>query len=231
MNQRPSTAYDFRVRRAETSLRRSVTESIRRAIAVERFKPGERMPERDLCEMTGVSRTLVREALRQLESEGVVTVETHKGPTVATISADQAIGVYQVREVLEGLAVRLFAENATDDDLAALEGSLRLVRNAYETGDVLDRLEAKNYFYHCLIAGAGNEALGAALYTINARTMLLRGRSLQVPARWKASLTELENLIAALRDRDAERAYDLAVHHVRMAAAGAMKSFENEGAL
>lgn len=60
----------FRVERVAAPLRHSVTESIRYAIAIGRFRAGERLPERELCEMTGVSRTLVREALRQLESEG-----------------------------------------------------------------------------------------------------------------------------------------------------------------
>ena len=60
--------HDFRVVQIAAPLRHSVTESIRNAITLGRFKAGERLPERDLCEMTGVSRTLVREALRQLES-------------------------------------------------------------------------------------------------------------------------------------------------------------------
>src|SRR3546814_19700240 len=84
----------------------SVTESIRNAIASGRFKAGDRLPERELCELTGVSRTLVREAMRQLESEGVIKVEPHRGPFVATLSRHQAGGVYQVRLALEGLACR-----------------------------------------------------------------------------------------------------------------------------
>ena len=79
--------YDFRVDRPAATLRHSVTESIRNAIALGRFSSGDRMPERDLCEMTGVSRTLVSEALRQLESEGLVEVIPHKGPVVAVITA------------------------------------------------------------------------------------------------------------------------------------------------
>ena len=151
---------DFRVQRAATTMRHSVTESIRQAIALGHYKAGERMPERDLCEMTGVSRTLVREALRQLESEGLVVVVAHKGPTVARITPEQAKGVYQVREVLESLAAKLFAENASDQDIARITQALDGVREAYMHGDVLDRLAAKNHFYDCLVAGTGNEALG-----------------------------------------------------------------------
>ena len=161
---------DFRVQRAATTMRHSVTESIRQAIALGHYKAGERMPERDLCEMTGVSRTLVREALRQLESEGLVVVVAHKGPTVARITPEQAKGVYQVREVLESLAAKLFAENASDQDIARITQALDGVREAYMHGDVLDRLAAKNHFYDCLVAGTGNEADNIDLVVNDART-------------------------------------------------------------
>ena len=153
-------SYNFRVDRPAATLRHSVTESIRQAIAVGRIPPGARMPERDLCEMTGVSRTLVREALRQLESEGLVEVIPHKGPVVTVITPQQAVGIYQVREVLEGLAAELFATNASAADRQMLRRALDEVRIAYESGDVLTRLAAKKHFYDCLIKGSGNEALG-----------------------------------------------------------------------
>lgn len=217
--------YDFKVNRTPTTLRHGVTESIRQAIAVGYYGAGDRMPERDLCEITGVSRTLVRESLRQLEGEGIVEVIAHKGPIVAKMSAEQARGVYQVREVLESLAARLFAENATTDQLAKLEAVFAQVRVAYETGEVLDRLSAKNHFYDCMVIGSGNEALGQSLRMINSRAMILRGRSLSQPARTKVSLIELEAIISALRARDGAEAEKRALHHVRMAAEVALASF------
>lgn len=227
--ERDTAPYDFRVERDATTLRRRVTEAIRQAIAVGHYKAGDRMPERELCEITGVSRTLIREALRQLESEGVVQVIPHKGPIVAKMTADQARGTYEVREALEALAARLFAEKATTADLAAIEAAFERVRTTYETGDVLERLEAKNHFYDCLVLGAKNEAIGLALRMINARTMLLRGRSLSMPDRWKQSLVELAAILDALRRRDPEDAHRFATDHVRMAARAALSSFGEEG--
>lgn len=220
------TDRDFRVLRESSTLRHRVTEAIRQAIAVGHYRAGQRMPEKELCELTGVSRTLVREALRQLETEGLVEVIPHRGPIVAQISVEQAAGVYEVREVLESLAARRFAERAADHHVEALEEALVKVREAYETGDVLDKLEAKNRFYQCLIEGGGNEAIGLALHMINARTMLLRGRSLSLPDRWKESLGELETMLDALRLREPEMSEKLAVEHVRMAAQAALSSFE-----
>lgn len=230
MAESTETTYDFRVDRPAATLRHNVTEAIRNAIAVGRYRFGDRMPERDLCEMTGVSRTLVREALRQLESEGLVVVIPHKGPEVATISRTQAEGIYQVREVLEGLAAELFAINATDADRKALHGAFDLVRSAYANGDVLARLAAKNRFYDMLVRGAANEALGSALHMLNARAMLLRGRSLGMPSRSEASLTELAGIVAALDARESEKAKALAVQHVRNAAKAVIESYSDPAA-
>jgi DNA-binding GntR family transcriptional regulator len=178
--------------------------------------------------MIGVSRTLVREAMRQLESEGLITVIAHKGPIVARITAEQAKGIYQVREVLESLAAELFAQNASDKDIADIEAAFKSVRKAYMKGDVLQRLAAKNHFYACLVAGTGNEALGSSLHMINSRIMILRGRSLQMPSRWKESLEELSALIEALKNRDPAEAHRLAKIHVSKAAAVAMQSLEKD---
>lgn len=112
---------EFRVTKAAAPVRQSVTESIRNSIALGYFTAGQRITERDLCEMTGVSRTAVREALRQLESEGLVQVLPHRGPIVARLSPEQAQGIYQVRVELEGLACDLFTRNATEADIAALK--------------------------------------------------------------------------------------------------------------
>lgn len=223
-----TSTHNFRVKRSATTMRRSVTENIRQAIAFGHFQAGDRMPEKELCELTGVSRTLVREALRQLESEGLIKLIEHKGPIVATMTAKQAVGVYQMREVLEGLAAKLFAQNASFEQLAELEKAFLKVRQAYDTGDVVERLSAKNHFYECMVIGAGNEALGEMLHMINSRAMILRGRSLQQPERSQASLKELEDVIQALHSRDPELAENLAIHHVRKAAEVAMSTFNGD---
>ena len=222
----PEARQRFLVERPAATLRHSVTESIRQAIALGHFRPGDRMPERELCEMTGVSRTLVREALRQLESEGLIEVIAHKGPVVAQMTAAQAIGVYQVREVLEGLAARLFAEYASDTD----RHQLREVFDRFASATTaVQRVMMKDAFYKLLVSGSGNEALGNALYMLNTRSMLLRSRSLRTPGRWDQSMRELEALVEALEARDAEKAQRIAIDHVRRAALAAMQTFSMEG--
>jgi DNA-binding GntR family transcriptional regulator len=209
---------DFKVPRAASVLRHSVTESIRNAILLGRFSPGERLPERELCEMTGVSRTLVREALRQLESEGLIHVIPHRGPVVDRLSPEQAEGIYQVREELEGLACQLFAEHATDTQRKALQDAFQALKRAMTHGSALERLTAKNFFYQQLLDGAGNEALTTTLRLLNSRVMLLRSTSMQAPGRAKKSVAELSEVMDAVAARDGKAARRAGSLHVRNAA-------------
>lgn len=213
----------FRVEKVAAPLRHSVIQSIRNAIALGRFKAGERLPERELCELTGVSRTLVREAMRQLESEGLIEVEPHRGPSVARLSHKQAQGVYEVRIELEKLACRDFAQKATPEQQQALVEAFDELRASAKRNDPQHRLSAKNQFYARLIEGAQNEALGSCLHILNSRITLLRSTSMQAPGRIKESIAELSRLMDALITRDADEASKLAEHHVRMAADAAMK--------
>lgn len=223
MNEAAQPADDFKVPRAASVLRHSVTESIRNAILVGRFEPGERLPERELCEMTGVSRTLVREALRQLESEGLIRVIAHRGPIVERLSPDQAEGIYQVREELEGLASQLFAERASETQLAALQDAFTTLKHALTQGEALSQLKAKNFFYQCLMDGCGNEALTTTLRLLNSRVMLLRSTSMQAPGRAKKSVAELADLMSALVARDGRAARKAGSRHVRNAATVAIR--------
>lgn len=206
--------FDFKVIKAAAPVRHSVTESIRNSIALGYFAAGQRITERDLCEMTGVSRTAVREALRQLESEGLVEVVPHRGPIVARLRPEQAEGIYQVRVELEGLACELFAKNATDQDIEALKAAFKVLKRGDKVTDPLERLTAKNAFYDCLIFGAHNEALGHTLSSLNARVMVLRATSLAVPGRTRESLEELEVVVGHLAARRGKEARKAAAHHV-----------------
>ncbi|WP_373356266.1 GntR family transcriptional regulator [Pseudoroseicyclus sp. CXY001] len=218
MKQHADAMNDFRVERVAAPLRNQVIEAIRNSIIAGHFEPGERLLERRLCEMTGVSRTLVREALRQLESEGLIEVVPHRGPRVAVLDPDMARDIYLVRSQLEGLAAALFAERATSRNFDAIRAAFERLKSVISEDDPIVRVEAKNAFYVELINGAGNRALGPSLNFLNSRIVLLRATSLQAPGRLQESVKELGALVDALEARDSEAARAAAQRHVANAA-------------
>lgn len=154
------------VRKVAAPLRTQVVALLRDAIIAAEFAPGERLVERNLVERYEVSRTVIREALRQLEQEGLVEMIANQGPVVATLSVQDVISLYEVREVLEALAGRSFAQNATATQRTALERRLKAVEAAIDNGDLKKLLKAKDSFYSALLDGAGNAVARASLITI-----------------------------------------------------------------
>ncbi|MBY0320520.1 MAG: GntR family transcriptional regulator [Reyranella sp.] len=216
----------MKVVRIAAPLRRQVLDNIREAIAVGRLPAGSRLVERELCEMTGVSRTLVREALRQLESERLVEVIANKGPIVAKFSARQVSEVYELRAELEGLASELFAERASEAQRKALQGAFAALREAYAKGEARGMLAAKTHFYDCLVEGADNETLGTMLRQLHARAMVLRGTSLSQPGRTGESERELAEIMKAIRRRDGAAARKASIAHITKAARVALQVLE-----
>lgn len=205
-------------------VRKQVAELIRTAITSGRFTPGQRLVEKVLCEMTGVSRASIREALRELETDGLVEVIPYKGPSVALLSREDAAGIYQVRGALEALAAYNFANTASDAEVKMLRRKVRELKKAYAAKDVEIILDAKRAFYEVLFEGAANPTIPATLRTLNDRITLLRRVSLSSPERGQASLAEIDKIIAAIERRDPSEAHEATLYHIRQASASALKS-------
>ncbi len=166
---------ELRVARDLPTLRDLTTGKLREAIMAQRFKPGQHLVERDLCEQTGVSRSSVREALRHLEAEGLVERRGNRGLFVASITADEARQIYEVRAALEPEMARLFAARATDDDLALLQASLAGMERAIRNRVIADYVRALDAFFDTLIGGTRNEIAVRIVRTLRARISYLRG--------------------------------------------------------
>lgn len=208
-----------RVRRVAAPLRQQVIEELRESILSGQFEPGTRLVEKVLCDRYEVSRTVVREALRQLEAEGLVDIVANRGPVVATLSRQDAASLYEVRGALEALAGSLFAQRATSEQCAALRHALTGVRDTVDEPVLTELLRAKDAFYDALIDGAGNEMIRTSLRTVHARVQMLRGLSLQSTGRAPHTVRELEAITkAAAVDRDADAAWTACDQHVRAAA-------------
>ena len=217
----------LRVERAPALIRSQVTDNLRQAILDRRLAPGQRLIERELVEMTGVSRTSVREALRELAAEGLVTAIPNKGTVVASVSAEEARQIYQVREALEALAGRLFVQNASPSHLKALRRALEKVERATEKGQPI--LAAKDAFYDVLFEGGGNDALKSVAGSLHARVSVLRSLSTSVPGRLEHSVEELQTIVDAAERRDADAVSALCALHVKNAGRAGLEALAEQG--
>lgn len=209
----------------DTAVRRKqVVEQIRAAIAGMRLLPGERLIERELCEQMSVSRSLVREALFELEAAGLVQTIPYAGSIVARIDAETARDVYALRAELEAFAGRLCAEHARTADRVALRAALRGVKDAYDSGSTAEWLPAKERFYGVLLTASGNLSLAQMLRHIHGRLTILRAMTLAEPGRSKQSYRELRAIVAAIATRDPDRAAEACREHVESAATAALEA-------
>jgi DNA-binding GntR family transcriptional regulator len=222
-------AETLRVERAPAPIRSRVLDNLRQAILEHKLAPGQRLIERELVELTGVSRTSIREALRELAAEGLVTTIPNKGTIVAEVTAEEARQLYQVRSALEALAGRLFVENATVAQRRALTNALRGVERAAGKGAPA-MLAAKDKFYDVLFEGGGNEALRSIAGTLHARVNLLRSLSLSRPGRSAESLAELAEIVAAVTANDADAAAKACSQHVEAAGMAGFSALTKEAA-
>lgn len=220
------------IQRSAAPLRSQVVDELRESIVAGRLAPGTRLVERELIGMTGVSRTVIREALRQLESEGLVAMVPNKGPVVRELTVTEAKDLYAIRAVLEGLAARLFVENASDAQIRILERCVSVTSRAYKTGDPEQILEAKNRFYDALFEGAGSETLSSMIATLHGRIRRWRALGLSHPRRsakrWQESLRGLRAMIAAIKEKDAELAEITMRDEVTRARAEVMRLLSGE---
>ncbi len=186
--------------------RERVLDKLREAILSGRFQPGQRLIERELVEQLGVSRTPIREALRKLELEGLVTTLPYKGPVVTRPSLKDARELYQVRAALEGQATALLATRATQEDLERLEAHLRAAEEAVRKGNLQVVLAANNAFHDELAHRCGNGLLESLINNLRNRIILLRVESLSLPGRPPRSVAEHREILDRVRAQDPEGA-------------------------
>jgi DNA-binding GntR family transcriptional regulator len=211
----PTIGSRAREARPRTYLADSVYEALRRDILEREFDPGEPLTEHDLSHRYGVSRTPVREALAKLERDRLVRVVPKKGAFVRTASHDDVRELYQIREALEALAVRLAAPRLDRAELAAIEARFR---DLEARGAAVDHAEVRalgDEFHTFLVRQAGNVRLREAIEQIREQIRAGWTMSMLAPRRVEGLIREHLSIIDALRRSDARRAERLMADHVR----------------
>jgi DNA-binding GntR family transcriptional regulator len=213
----PSRDEFLKVDRNTKTLRQICLEKMREAILNFYFAPGDRLIERKLCEELDVSRTVVREVLRHLESEGLVEIIPHKGPIVARIDKKKASQIYELRASLETIGARACSQHASESDLAKLGVHLSAIETAFANANIGDVLQATTQFYKTMFTGGSKTVAWAIIQQLNARINALRGMTFMSEGRAEDSINEMRDILAAIQERNPDKAEEACVTHVRKA--------------
>ena len=214
----PDTQADMLlVDRPTKTLRQLALEKMRRAILTMKFRPGERLVERALCLRLGVSRSVVREVLRHLESEGLVETLPGHGPAVAALEPAKIAQIYELRSMLEALAARQCAARATPADFLLLRAALADVRTGYAGADPIAVLTAAASFYETMFRAAGRAVAWELLVSLTGRITHLRARTISTPGRDTHGVAEMQSILDAIEARDPDAAEVASVQHLQNA--------------
>ena len=175
---------------------------MRNAILDGRYPAGQKLVERELCELTGASRSILREALVSIEAGGLIERVSYRGYSVTRLDVRKIYEIFELRAALETLAAELFAERASDAEMDELSGLLGELEQSVANGDLPRMRRVKERYYELLFSGCRNSEIRRALENIIDRVHYLRSRLMSDPARRLKSLDEMRRLTAALLTRD-----------------------------
>lgn len=183
----------------------ATVEALRQLIVTGELRPGQKLREQELCERLGVSRTPLREALRTLAAQGLVTLTENRGAEVAPLTLDDITALFEVVGALEALAARLACRAMSEEAIAEV-GVLHYRMLLHHVRQELPAYFALNQQIHrALIEGARNPVLLAVWDMLSARVERAKYLPNLQGGRWKAAMQEHEDMLAALVARDGER--------------------------
>ncbi len=197
-------------------MRGHVFQSIRDKILNGTYKEHEELREVALGKELGVSRTPVREALRQLELEGLVTIIPNKGAFVTGITQKDIQDIYEMRFMLEGLCARWATEHITEEQLEELEEIIFLSEfHSRRYGSSADQVtELDGRFHRVLYEASQSRMLSHVLTDFHRYSLMARRSSMVSEERARKSIREHKQILRAIRDKDANLAEQLANEHV-----------------
>lgn len=201
----------LRIEYVPQTLREIAIERIRAAIVSGQFPSGHRLVERTLVDQLGVSRSVIREAIRYLEAEGLVEILPRSGPVVAMLDWDRARQIYDIRLRLEAAAAADCARLADDAARARLTDALHRLEEAFKSADPQVLYDATTHFYEEIFTSAGHLIAWEIVHRLNGRISRLRALTLASSDRHVSGQARMQRIAAAILARDPEAA-DLAVH-------------------
>ena len=189
--------------------------NLRELIAYGALNPGEKIIESKLVKDFGVSRTPIREAIRQLETRGFLTTIHNKGTYVKKVSREELERIYDVMSVLEGYAVRLAVENITDQQIGELEELCNTMRELTDLSRFKEHIE-KNLKFHFVIAEASqNEFLEDLIRELRDRVYRYRFIGITIPGHVEDYFSDHKSIVNAIKEKDPAKAEEIMRRHIQ----------------
>lgn len=198
----------------EKTLNRQVYHELLRKLIEAEISLGAQLDERSLAAEMGVSRTPVREAIIQLVREGLVDYYPYRGHFVKMWTPKEVNDLFEVRKVLEALAVRLAVRKLSQDDLDEVRGIVDDIQAALRQGDIEGFSEADRCFHNTIIQKTGNQTLIDGLERLACQIQVIRTIANRAPDLVERMLNEWPRIMTALETRDAERSAELMLSHI-----------------
>jgi len=219
---------DFRpiAERERDNLHEVLVSRLRDYIVEGPLQPGERVPERHLCDLFEVSRTPLREALKVLAAEGVVELLPNRGARVRVFSHIDILEIFEVLAALESAAGRIACTRITDEEISTIEELHYAMYGFYMQRNLPDYFRLNQEIHDRIILAARNDTLLACYRSFTARIRQLRylansGR----PDRWSEAMREHEGIIHALRNRQGNELAEILFHHLIHKAAAVCQTY------
>lgn len=207
--------YDFTMKINEyLPLREVVFNTLRDAILKGELEPGEHLMEVQLAGKLGVSRTPIREAIRQLQAEGLVVMTPRKGAVVAEITKEDLTDVLEVRKTLEKFAVELACINISEDELKSLHQCHDIFKSALEQKDLTDIANKDEGFHDVIYSATRNKRLIQILNNLREQIYRYRLEYIKDDEKWFTLIDEHDKLIRAIEEKDVETAKDVIEAHI-----------------
>jgi DNA-binding GntR family transcriptional regulator len=205
------------LRDPDISLSEYAYREVREAIRNGRFTPDSRLRENDLSEMLGISRTPIREAMKRLESEQLVVYRAPRGFVVNSLTLEEVVDLYAIREILEGSAARFAAMHASSHELYEMKSLLEMQHATSDDPEKMARLNEE--FHRSIYKAAHNRFLLSALSSLGDALRLLTRTTFAAPNRGKTALKEHQKVFDAISKGDADLAEKCARLHIQNAGA------------
>ena len=193
-----------------------IAEALRDEIIAGIYKPRERLIEEELSDRFFVSRTPIREALKQLESAGLVTIEPYKGAFIADKDPNEIRDIYELRCVLEAFTTELAVPHITADIINQMQQALDCMESYIDADDKLGFARENERFHNLILEQCPNKVAAKEVNSLLEMTAAFRRLSWRTMSSMRDSMAGHQNILDAIKAGDAEAAGQYAAKHIRL---------------